>query len=76
MAAMADLDVLVIDCLREQPHVSHFHLDATLDAIATLKPKRAILTDLHIDLDYVQLSKCLPETVEAAFDGMEIAIDG
>ena len=74
MAAMADLDVLMIDCLREQPHVSHFHLDATLDAIATLKPKRAVLTDLHTDLDYAQLSKRLPRHVEVAFDGMEIAL--
>ncbi len=72
MEAMADLDVLILDCLRETRHPSHFHLSQSLEAIATLKPRRAILTNLHIDLDYVSLSKRLAGRVEVAFDGMTV----
>jgi phosphoribosyl 1,2-cyclic phosphate phosphodiesterase len=73
METMADLDVLILDCLRETPHPSHFHLAQSLDAIAALKPRRAILTNLHVDLDYASLSKRLPGNVEMAFDGMTVA---
>lgn len=68
-AALEDLDLLVIDALRYSPHPSHAHLDRTLDWIAELKPKRAVLTNLHVDLDYQTLLKDLPEGVEPAFDG-------
>jgi phosphoribosyl 1,2-cyclic phosphate phosphodiesterase len=74
MATMAELDILILDCLRETPHPSHFHLAQSLDAIAVLKPRRAILTNLHVDLDYASLSSRLPDGIEVAFDGMTIAI--
>ena len=72
LEALTNLDVLVLDCLREKPHVSHFHLAQSLEAVATLKPRRAILTNLHVDLDYASLSRRLPAGMEAAFDGMTI----
>ncbi|WP_332681316.1 MBL fold metallo-hydrolase [Bosea sp. (in: a-proteobacteria)] len=70
MAAMAGLDLLILDCLRESPHPSHFNLEQSLDAIALLKPRRTVLTNLHVDLDYAVLSKRLPVNVEPAYDGM------
>ncbi len=72
---LAGLDTLILDCLREASHPSHFNLEQSLAAIAELKPKRAILTNLHIDLDYVSLTSRLPPGVEVAFDGMVIAIE-
>ncbi|MCU4180034.1 MBL fold metallo-hydrolase [Bosea sp. BH3] len=74
MEAMAGLDVLILDCLRETPHPSHFHLAQSLEAIAALKPRRAILTNLHVDLDYAALSSRLPDGTEVAFDGMAVAV--
>ena len=74
MEAMADLDVLILDCLRETPHVSHFHLAQSLEAIAHLKPRRAILTNLHVDLDYASLSMRLAGIAEVAYDGMTISV--
>jgi len=71
-AAMADLDVLILDCLRETPHPSHFSLAESLATIAELKPRRAILTNLHNDLDFAKLSSRLPSNIEAAFDGMVV----
>lgn len=72
MKALAGLDVLILDCLRETPHPSHFHLAQSLDAIAALEPRRAILTNLHADLDYAKLSSRLPHGIEVAFDGMTV----
>lgn len=75
MAAMSGLEILVLDCLREAPHPSHFNLEQSLEAIARLKPRRAILTNLHVDLDYASLAKRLPDNIEPAFDGMTLTIE-
>jgi phosphoribosyl 1,2-cyclic phosphate phosphodiesterase len=41
-----------------------------------MKPKRAILTNLHVDLDYEALKATLPDHIEPAFDGMTIVVSG
>jgi phosphoribosyl 1,2-cyclic phosphate phosphodiesterase len=70
LAAMTGLDVWIVDALRRHPHPSHFNLDEALAWIDRLKPKRAILTNLHTDMDYAQLRATLPKGVEPGFDGM------
>jgi phosphoribosyl 1,2-cyclic phosphate phosphodiesterase len=67
---MAGLDVWIVDALRLAPHPSHMNLDEALDWIGRVKPKRAILTNLHADLDYAALRARLPAHVEPAYDGM------
>ena len=69
---LEDLDTLIIDALRRDPHPSHTHLEKTLFWLRKLNPRRAILTNLHNDLDYSELKKELPKNVEPAFDGLEI----
>ncbi|MGE3710486.1 MAG: MBL fold metallo-hydrolase [Hyphomicrobiaceae bacterium] len=66
------LDVWIVDALRYMPHPSHFTVGQALEWIERLKPKRAILTHLHIDLDYETLKRELPAHVEPAYDGMTI----
>jgi phosphoribosyl 1,2-cyclic phosphate phosphodiesterase len=66
------LDVWIIDALRIKPHPSHFSLSDALGWIERMKPKRAVLTNLHTDLDYGALCASLPAGVEPAFDGMVI----
>lgn len=66
------LDVWIVDALRYIPHPSHFHVSRALEWIERLKPKRAILTHLHIDLDYETLRRELPAGVEPAYDGMVV----
>ena len=56
-----------------RPHPTHAHLDRALEWIARARPKRAILTNMHIDLDYRQLLQELPDGVEPAYDGMVIS---
>jgi len=69
------LDVWIVDALRDVPHPSHFTVKQALQWIERLKPKRAVLTHLHIDLDYDELKRRLPAHVEPAYDGMEIEFD-
>jgi phosphoribosyl 1,2-cyclic phosphate phosphodiesterase len=66
------LDVWIVDALRYIPHPSHYTVKQALEQIEALKPKRAILTHLHVDLDYNKLKRELPPNVEPAFDGMEL----
>jgi len=69
---LEDLDVWIVDALRPAPHPSHFSVRQALEWIDVFKPKRAILTHLHVDLDYEALRRDLPEGVEPAYDGMEL----
>ena len=74
-AALAGIEVWVVDCIREREHVTHSHVAQTLEWIERVKPRRAILTNLHIDLDYRELGGRLPEGVEPAFDGMRLELE-
>ncbi len=69
---LQDLDVWIVDALRNAPHISHFAVDDALRWIDRVKPRRAILTNMHVDLDYEALKRRLPETIEPAYDGMRI----
>jgi phosphoribosyl 1,2-cyclic phosphate phosphodiesterase len=73
--ALAGLDVWIVDALRKTPHPSHFNLEEALAWIERIKPKRAILTNLHSDLDYDWLRANLPSHVEPAYDGMTVRLD-
>jgi phosphoribosyl 1,2-cyclic phosphate phosphodiesterase len=67
---MQGLDVWIVDALRKAPHPSHLNLEEALQWIDRVKPKRAILTNLHTDMDYAALKAELPPHVEPAYDGM------
>lgn len=67
------LDYWVLDALRRDPHPTHTHLAKSLDWIVRAAPRRAVLTNMHIDLDYQTLADETPENVTPAFDGMVIA---
>ena len=62
--------MLIVDALRDIPHPTHAHVDKALAWIEALKPARAILTNMHSDLDYQALAARLPPGVEPAYDGM------
>jgi phosphoribosyl 1,2-cyclic phosphate phosphodiesterase len=71
---LAGLDLWILDALRNTPHPSHFTVAEALACIERLKPRRAILTNMHVDLDYATLRRTLPAGVEPAYDGLSIAI--
>lgn len=72
---LAGLDCFVVDALRRKPHPTHAHLDLALEWIARAKPQRAVITNMHVDLDYAELAAELPDHIQPAFDGMQISYD-
>jgi phosphoribosyl 1,2-cyclic phosphate phosphodiesterase len=68
-AELEDLALWIVDALRETPHPTHAHLGKSLDWIAQLRPAHAVLTNMHIDLDYAALKARLPAGVEPGYDG-------
>lgn len=69
---LRDLDCWVVDALRRTPHPTHAHLDKTLDWIKQVKPRRAVLTNMHIDLDYASVAAETADHIVPAYDGMVI----
>lgn len=69
---LLNLKYLIIDCLRKEKHPSHFNFDDALSFIKLVKPQKAILTNLHVDMDYFDLKRKLPKNIIPAFDGLNI----
>ena len=74
VALYAGVDCLVIDALRERPHPTHPHLAMSIESIARIRPRRAILTHMDQSLDYVELAASLPEGVEPGYDGLVVEL--
>ncbi len=73
VAVLEGLDCWILDALRRAPHPTHFHLERALEWIGRMAPRRAILTNLHNDLDYDRLMAETPPHVVPAHDGMTIS---
>jgi phosphoribosyl 1,2-cyclic phosphate phosphodiesterase len=69
------LDLLVIDTLQYKFHPSHLSLEQSLDWISRLAPRRAVLTHMHVPLDYDTLMRETPDHVEPGYDGMRLEFD-
>ena len=67
---LAGVRIWIVDCLRDKPHVSHAHLERTLEWIREIRPERALLTHMNHEVDYGDWLRRLPPGVEPAYDGM------
>ena len=72
--ALTGVDTWIVDALRWTPHPTHAHVAKALEWIERVKPRRAVLTNLHIDLDYSELKARLPSGVEPAHDGLTLSV--
>jgi phosphoribosyl 1,2-cyclic phosphate phosphodiesterase len=72
---LAGVKVWILDALRYTPHPTHATVDQALAWIERVRPERAILTNLHIDLDYEELAQRLPAGVEPDYDGLRLTLD-
>ena len=68
------VDTLIVDAMRYRPHPTHAHLELALQWIARIQPRRAILTNMHVDMDYDEVMRRTPQHVEPAYDGMELVV--
>lgn len=72
LARLEGLDVLILDCIRIQPHPTHFNVDQALEVVRRVKPKKTFLTHLGHEFDYAEWMRKLPKGVALAYDGMKI----
>ena len=72
--ALENLDLWIIDALRYTPHPSHFSVADALSWIKRMKPRRAIITNMHSDIDYEVVRQELPEGIIPAYDGMQVTV--
>lgn len=72
MPLLEDLDIMIVDALRRQPHPSHAHLDKSIELVNRLKPKRAFFTHISHDLEHNQTNAELPANIQLAHDGLEL----
>jgi phosphoribosyl 1,2-cyclic phosphate phosphodiesterase len=69
------LDVLVLNALRKEDHISHYSLPQALEVIAGLKPKKAFLTHLSHQMGFHdEVQQELPENVFLAWDGLVVEV--
>lgn len=72
LQALEGVEVLIVDAMRYRPHPTHAHLDRALEWIERLKPRRAFLTNLHVDMDYAEVDRTTPAHVTPCHDGLHI----
>ncbi len=73
-AQLADLDVLVLNALRHEPHPTHFTINQALAVIAELRPRRAYLVHMTHNVEHAATNAMLPSGVELAYDGLEVDV--
>ena len=72
---LRDLDVLVVNALREEPHYSHFNLEEALAFVAEIKPKQTYFTHIsHLLGFHAEVEKQLPDNVHLAYDGLQLEL--
>jgi phosphoribosyl 1,2-cyclic phosphate phosphodiesterase len=69
---LSGVDVLVVDCLRREPHPTHAHLAMALELIDRVGAKTGVLTHLDKSLDYASLQTEVPPHVLVGYDGLEV----
>ena len=72
---LADLDILVLDALRREPHPTHSSLENSIKLVERLKPRRAFFTHMSHDLDHAATDAILPPHIRLAYDGLQLKFD-
>lgn len=75
MSLLNDLDVLLLDCLRIEPHYSHINFEQSMNYAGRIGAKTTYLIHMTHELEYTALSKMLPENIVVAYDGLKIHIN-
>lgn len=72
--AVEGLDLWLLDALRYEPHPTHANLDTALSWIERAQPRRAVLINMNIELDYERVAAETPAHVTPAHDGMVVEV--
>ncbi|MCS7152455.1 MAG: MBL fold metallo-hydrolase [Bacteroidia bacterium] len=72
-AYLYDADILILNALRREPHISHFHLEAAIEVVEKVRPKRAYLTHIsHLMGKHAEVERLLPPYIRLAYDDLEV----
>ncbi len=72
---LQDLDLLILDALRREPHPTHSHLENSIRLVEQLKPRRALFTHMSHDLDHGPTNAALPPHIQLAYDGLQVEFE-
>ncbi len=72
---LGNLDILILDALRREPHPSHAHVEKSIQLVQTIKPKRAFFTHISHDLDHEATNAALPPGIQLAYDGQQLSFE-
>lgn len=75
LALLGDLDLLILDALRREPHPSHSHLERSIAFVEQLKPRHALFTHISHDLDHGPIERTLPDNIRLAYDGLKLEFE-
>lgn len=73
--SLRDLDVLILDCVRPEPHPTHLHLDGAIRIAQEVGARRTIFTHMSCKLEYHATNAKLPPGMELAYDGLRILLN-
>jgi phosphoribosyl 1,2-cyclic phosphate phosphodiesterase len=72
---LKNLDVLVLNALRREQHISHFTFTEAIELVKELNPKKAYFTHISHQLGlHNEVNKELPSNIELAFDGLQLIV--
>ncbi len=74
LALMHDVDVLVLDCLRERSHPTHLNREAALGYVQRIRPRRTFFVHMCHDVMHADFEARLPEGVRLAYDGLKVEV--
>lgn len=74
MAMLEGLEVLILDALRHEPHVTHFSLGEAVEVARRLAPKRTCFTHISHRLEHEETNRQLPPGMQLAYDGLRIPL--
>jgi phosphoribosyl 1,2-cyclic phosphate phosphodiesterase len=69
---LQNLDILILDALRREPHPSHLHLAKSIALVEKIAPRRAFFTHISHDLDHLKTNATLPAHMRLAHDGLQL----
>jgi phosphoribosyl 1,2-cyclic phosphate phosphodiesterase len=74
MRLMNGLKVLVLDCLRDKPHSTHLHFEASVDYARRIGAETTYFVHMCHDLGHVATEARLPPEIRLAYDGLELEV--
>ena len=73
-ALLKDLDVILLDCLRETAHQTHINMEQSLGYLSRIQAKQSYMIHMTHDLEYTTLTSKLPKNVFAGYDGLKLKL--